>query len=201
MLSKGAAKLNRNWLGWVAIATLGTIVITPGIANSKPRQTAVQGDNGCFFTTSSGRTLNLDKLCGGSGTSRPSVTVAPQNQSVFLAKIKRRLHGIPVIDVTFNGNRTFEMIVDTGASGTLITRSMAISLQVPVIGSVQSTIADGSKVRFPVGRIQSMAVSGAVVQNVNVAIAEQMDVGLLGHDFFENYDVKIKRDVVEFYRR
>ena len=28
-----------------------------------------------------------------------------------------------------------------------------------------------------------------------------MQIGLLGHDFFGNYDVKIKKDVVEFYVR
>ena len=37
------------------------------------------------------------------------------NQKVFQAKIKRRAGGTPVIDVVFNGNKTFEMIVDTGA--------------------------------------------------------------------------------------
>lgn len=106
-----------------------------------------------------------------------------------------------MIEVLFNGNRPFEMIVDTGASGTLITRSMANALKVPIVGKVQSSIADGSTVEFPVGQVRSIAVSGAEVQNVRVAIADRMDIGLLGHDFFGNYDVKIKRDVVEFYPR
>lgn len=122
-------------------------------------------------------------------------------KTVFQAKIKRRLNGIPVIDVTFNGNRKFEMIVDTGASGTLITRAMAGALRVKIIGSVRSGIADGSVVEFPIGRVQSIAVDGAEVKNVPVAIADQMDIGLLGHDFFGRYDMQIKRDVVEFHRR
>ncbi|MEB3211436.1 MAG: hypothetical protein VKL39_08770, partial [Leptolyngbyaceae bacterium] len=41
---------------------------------------------------------------------------------VFRAPIVRRAGGTPVVMVTFNGNQTFEMIVDTGASGTVITQ-------------------------------------------------------------------------------
>jgi len=127
---------------------------------------------------------------------KPSV-----NQKVFQAKIKRRVGGTPVIDVVFNGNQTFEMIVDTGASGTLISQRMATALGVRPVRTVRAGIADGSVVEFPIGVVRSIRVGGAVIQNVEVAIAKQMQIGLLGHDFFGNYDVKIKKDVVEFYVR
>jgi aspartyl protease family protein len=123
------------------------------------------------------------------------------NQKVFQAKIKRRAGGTPVIDVVFNGNKTFEMIVDTGASGTLISQRMASVLGVRPVRTVRAGIADGSVVEFPIGVVRSIRVGGAVIQNVEVAIAKQMQIGLLGHDFFGNYDVKIKKDVVEFYVR
>ena len=138
------------------------------------------------------------------GPSTPSTQppVNPSgNQKVFQAKIKRRAGGTPVIDVVFNGNKTFEMIVDTGASGTLITQRMATALGVKPVGIARAGIADGSVVEFPIGRVQSMGVGGALIKNVEVAIAKQMEIGLLGHDFFGNYDVKIKKDVVEFYVR
>ena len=131
-----------------------------------------------------------------SGPANPS-----GNQKVFQAKIKRRAGGTPVIDVVFNGNKTFEMIVDTGASGTLITQRMATALGVKTVGIARAGIADGSVVEFPIGRVQSIGVGGAQIKNVEVAIAKQMEIGLLGHDFFGNYDVKIKKDVVEFYVR
>ena len=131
-----------------------------------------------------------------SGPANPS-----GNQKVFQAKIKRRAGGTPVIDVVFNGNKTFEMIVDTGASGTLITQRMATALGVKTVGIARAGIADGSVVEFPIGRVQSIGVGGAQIRNVEVAIAKQMEIGLLGHDFFGNYDVKIKKDVVEFYVR
>jgi len=125
----------------------------------------------------------------------------PGNPQVFQAKIKRRAGGTPVIDVVFNGNKTFEMILDTGASGTLISQRMATALGVRPVRTVRAGIADGSVVEFPIGVVRSIRVGGAVIQNVEVAIAKQMPIGLLGHDFFGNYDVKIKKDVVEFYVR
>ena len=106
-----------------------------------------------------------------------------------------------MIDVTFNGNQTFEMIVDTGASGTLITQRMASSLQVNPVGSVDITIADGSTVRLPAGMLTSISVDGATINNVPIVIAPSMPIGLLGHDFFDGFDIKIKQDVVEFYPR
>ncbi|MEG5034675.1 retropepsin-like aspartic protease [Microcoleus sp. AT3-D2] len=125
----------------------------------------------------------------------------PGNPQVFQAKIKRRAGGTPVIDVVFNGNKTFEMILDTGASGTLISQRMATALGVRPVRTVRAGIADGSVVEFPIGLVRSIRVGGAVIQNVEVAIAKQMPIGLLGHDFFGNYDIKIKKDVVEFYVR
>jgi aspartyl protease family protein len=197
--------------GWFTLGQIsGTVVILGGaivspMAQPTLAQSSLQPNNGCFMVTESGRSLNLDKLCNQRGVpAMPNMAPAPQVTAptgAFQARIKRRLSGIPVIDVTFNGNRTYEMIVDTGASGTLITQAMASALRVPIIGRVESSIADGSTVVFPVGQLRSMAVSGAEVQNVRVAIAARMDIGLLGHDFFSNYDVKIKRDVVEFYPR
>ncbi|MEG4089841.1 retropepsin-like aspartic protease [Microcoleus sp. Pol12B4] len=123
------------------------------------------------------------------------------NPQVFQAKIKRRAGGTPVIDVVFNGNKTFEMILDTGASGTLISQRMATALGVRPVRTVRAGIADGSVVEFPIGVVRSIRVGGVAIQNVEVAIAKQMPIGLLGHDFFGNYDVKIKKDVVEFYIR
>lgn len=192
----------------ILLASFASIVVAPGVAVLIPNQrVAAQDHNGCFMVTSAGRSISLDKLCGNPSPSPKSTAPTsaavgtPVTNGIFRAQIKRRLGGIPVIDVTFNGNRTFEMIVDTGASGTLITLPMATALKVQIVGRVQSSIADGSTVEFPIGQIRSMSVSGAEVKDVRVAIAERMSIGLLGHDFFNNYDVKIKRDVVEFYPR
>lgn len=151
-----------------------------------------QDVGGCYMVDSSGRTLNLGSLCGQSPAVDPGVYRAP---------IKRRIGGTPVIEVTFNGRQTFEMIVDTGASTTLITQDMAQALRVEPVGFFRGGIADGREVTFPAGYVESVAVSGASAQNIKVAIAEKMPIGLLGHNFFNNYDVSIREDFVEFHRR
>lgn len=131
-----------------------------------------------------------------------SSSTAPSSGRVYVARIKRRAGGTPVIDVTFNGNRTFEMIVDTGASGTVITSAMASTLGVKVIGKARVDTASDKSVEVPLAYVNSIAVGGAAIQGVVVAIGNSaLDTGLLGHDFFDDYDVTIKRDVVEFKQR
>lgn len=130
---------------------------------------------------------------------QPTTQTAPSSSKVFQAPIKRREGGTPVIDVRFNGQQTFEMIVDTGASGTLITQAMASALGVQPVTKALVDTASQKGVEIPVGFVDSIEVDGAIAQNVSVAIANSsLDIGLLGHDFFGNFDVTIKRDVVEF---
>ncbi|MEA5570382.1 retropepsin-like aspartic protease [Calothrix sp. UHCC 0171] len=113
--------------------------------------------------------------------------------------IKRRMGGTPVIEVTFNGNQSFEMIVDTGASGTVITEDMANALGVIPVGKAKANTASSKSVIFPIGYVSSIAVGAVKVNRTAVAIAgSELETGLLGHDFFGNYDITIKRDVVEF---
>ena len=133
----------------------------------------------------------------------PSKLVTSSSSGVFQVAIKSRHGGTPVVDVTFNSGRQFEMIVDTGASGTVITQQMAVDLGVVPTGKATANTASDRNVEFSLGNVNSIEVGGAVVNNVLVAIAPtaNLDVGLLGQDFFSNYDVTIKRDVVEFRSR
>ena len=118
---------------------------------------------------------------------------------VFAVPIKKRIGGTPIIEVTFNGEQTFDMIVDTGASGTVITEKMAKKLGVDIIGKAQANTASAKSVEFPIGMVKSIEVAGARANKVAVAIAgNNLEVGLLGHDFFGDYDLTIKRDSVEF---
>lgn len=181
-----------------ALLPIGTMVVKSSVA--------IAQTDSCYMVTSSGRVVSLSKLCNNGQETPGKATTSTTGSgnataNVFQARIKYRLGKTPVIDVTFNGRKTFEMIVDTGADGTLITREMARSLQLPVTGIGQFSMADGRVVELPLSRVQSISVNGAVVRNVEVAIAEKTDIGLLGHDFFDNYDIKIKQNVVEFYKR
>ena len=121
-----------------------------------------------------------------------------KEQVVFTMPIKRRVGGTPVIEVNFNGNRQFDMIVDTGASGTVITQNMAKSLGVETVGKAQANTASAKGVEFPIGYVDSIEAAGVQVKKLAVAIAgKELEVGLLGYDFFGDYDITIKRDVVE----
>jgi predicted aspartyl protease len=121
---------------------------------------------------------------------------------VFRAPIVRRAGGTPVVMVTFNGNQTFEMIVDTGASGTVITQPMARAMNVTPVGSTSVATASERNATFLLGYVRSVEVGGARSQNLLVAIAgPELSTGLLGHDFFGNYDVTVRQNVVEFRER
>ncbi|MBF2075559.1 MAG: retroviral-like aspartic protease family protein [Synechococcales cyanobacterium C42_A2020_086] len=129
-------------------------------------------------------------------------TPSPNTPRVFYAPIIRREGNTPVISVLFNDNQRFDMIVDTGASGTLITRQMAAALGVVPVAQTSVDTASERGVSFPLGYVRQMEVGGAVATNVLVAVAgPELDIGLLGHDFFGHYDVTIRAAEVEFRER
>ncbi|WP_414587525.1 TIGR02281 family clan AA aspartic protease [Scytonema sp. PCC 10023] len=113
------------------------------------------------------------------------------------AQIKRGDDLTPRIDVTFNDDYQQEMMLDTGASLTTITQEMAKTLKVKPVGEGVFILADGKKVKMPIGEVKSIEVGGAKAENVEVAIGGG-DTPLLGQSFFADREVLIKRDVVEF---
>lgn len=59
---------------------------------------------------------------------KPGTTATPSRPTPAIlgqVPIKRRQGGIAIVDVTFNRRAPFEMLVDSGASSTVITRQMA----------------------------------------------------------------------------
>ncbi|MEB3292434.1 MAG: retropepsin-like aspartic protease [Synechococcales bacterium] len=154
----------------------------------------------CYMVTSSGQRVSLGALCGETPpeAKSPISSTGAKKDGIVRIKIKRRLASTPVIDVAFNG-QAYEMIFDTGASSTLITSRMANALKLRPTGYRNVIIADGSTVTFPVSSIQTVAVGGVTAKNLEVTVADKADIGLLGHDFFGKYDVKIRRTVVELH--
>jgi aspartyl protease family protein len=90
------------------------------------------------------------------------------------------------------------MLVDTGASGTVLTQQVAAALGITPIGKMKANTPSDKGVEMFVGRIASIEVAGAVVKNTLVAVAPALDTGLLGENFFKLYDVTVKENVVEF---
>ncbi|MFN6485790.1 MULTISPECIES: retropepsin-like aspartic protease [unclassified Nostoc] len=188
--------MKNAWRRWITTVNLVAIALMPTQMFLAFSHRATADDPGaCYMITSSGKTVGLGRLCGNSNVA------APSDNTVFRVAVKRRFGGTPVIDVTFNDKKTFEMIVDTGASGTIITQGMANTLQLQATGTMQAQIADGSEVEFSTSKVKSIAVGGVTANNLQVAIAPKASIGLLGHDFFGNYDIKILEKEVEFHHR
>jgi len=158
---------------------------------------------GCFAKTESGRVIDLDQICNFPEVEipLPDTAALPSESGVFQAQILRRQAGIPVIEVVFNGRQAFEMMVDTGASGTVITPLMAEVLGIIPSGRGIADTPSEKGVEFDIGLVQSVEVGGAMANNLAVAIAPALSMGLLGQDFFGEYDVTITEDVVEFRTR
>lgn len=111
--------------------------------------------------------------------------------------IVRRLHGTPVVQVLFNGQKTYEMILDTGASRTLITRAMAEELGVVPTEKMIAATASAAEVTFDIGAMESMSMGNVTLENARVSIGDSVSIGLLGNDFLSGYDVTIRSQEVE----
>lgn len=154
-------------------------------------------DAACFMITSSGKVMDLSNLCG----DQPTKATATLAKGVFQAPIKRRHHGIPVINVNFNGTHTFEMLVDTGASNIVLTPQVAAVVGFTPTGTVKASSATERGVEMALGRIASVEVAGAVLKNPEVTVSPALDIGLLGENFFKDYDVTVRENVIEFRTR
>jgi predicted aspartyl protease len=124
------------------------------------------------------------------------------NPQFFSVPIRERQQNIPIVEVTFNNQYKFPLLFDTGASGTVITRSMAVKMRLKPVATTAMAVADGSVVPFGVTQIKSQKIGTRIKRDVLVSVAPPaMDVGLLGQDFFEGYNYTIKGDVIEFRRQ
>ncbi|MDX2099865.1 MAG: retropepsin-like aspartic protease [Leptolyngbyaceae cyanobacterium bins.59] len=157
--------------------------------------------------------LTLSGLCVLMGLQLPLQAQAPETcpivsasdkavrfagPGMYVVPIKKRAGRTPIIEVRVNGHR-FEMIVDTGANDTVITHQMAKQLAIPVVAKRRFDTASAQGIELPIGLLRSLAVSGAEVRNLQVAIAgPELPTGLLGQDFLGEYDLTLKRDVIEF---
>jgi predicted aspartyl protease len=117
-----------------------------------------------------------------------------KDQRTYRVPIKYRSGKVPVVDVTFNSKYVFEMLVDTGATGTMITPEIAKALKLKDMGTATIGTASGTA-QVDVSVVNSITLGGNSIYDVPVAIGP---MGLLGHDFFKDCDITIRRDVVEF---
>ena len=184
----------------MVIKTLLTGLITATSFTIAFNSTPTQAQQSCFLQGANGQNLDLGHLCGNqSGSSSKNASVSSAN--LFQVPIKRREAGIPVVEVTFNGKHTFEMLFDTGASGITITTDMAAKMGIKAqFGGMAETA--GGKVPIGIGRVSSVKAGQVVGQNLAVAITPSLSgLGLLGQEFYGHYDVTIKQNMIEMRAR
>ena len=169
-----------------------------------------QVNSGCFMLDAQGNPLDLGYLCQNSNSSNskyepkaanPQETETTKQSGVHIVPIKSRRSGIPVIDVKFDDRYVFEMMLDTGASGVVITKEMADTLKVNHHETVRVSTPSHNNVELSSGYVYSMQVGEINHKNTKVITAPTMDMGLLGQSFFGGYDLTIKSDVIEFRER
>jgi predicted aspartyl protease len=137
-----------------------------------------------------------------SSAASPAVQDSPAQDSRaqngrVIVPVVRRLHGTPVVAVTFNRVKTYEMILDTGASRTLITRQMADDLGISATERMVAATASEAAVTFDIGQVPSIAIGNISLANARVSIGDSVSIGLLGNDFLRGYDVTIRDREVE----
>ncbi|NEQ76682.1 MAG: hypothetical protein F6K23_28800 [Okeania sp. SIO2C9] len=191
--------------GQIQSILLTTLLSITGFGLGYSAAAIAQEYPGCFLLDEFGNRRDLTiSVCGLFPEELPeevstSSTVA---EGIYEIPIKSRRGGSPVIDVTFNGNQTYEMILDTGASSTLITQEMATALKVLPFDKRTFTLADGKNVELGIGIVSSISAGGLTINQFNVAVAPpDKEKGLLGQNFFGSYDMTIKEDVVELRAR
>ncbi len=175
----------------------GTSIVVTGMVLSSSL-IPTQAQQSCFLQGANGQNIDLGHLCGGrSNTSQP--TASPPS-GVFTVPIKRRYSGIPVVDVTFNGQHTFEMLFDTGASGITVSTDMAQAMGLEAQGQAFSQTAGGV---VPIGltTVSSVKAGELTSSNLQVAINPSLPIGLLGQTFYGHYDVMIKENTIELRTR
>lgn len=122
-----------------------------------------------------------------------------EGASMAQVPIIRRIGGIPAIEVLVNG-QPFMMMLDTGASATVITEEMADQLGLKAHGSVKVNTPSDRAVDFGITRLNSINVGGAITRDLDAAIAPAMEIGLLGQNFLGHFDVTIRQGQIELKR-
>ena len=124
-----------------------------------------------------------------------------ENSSSFSMPIIKKLDNIPVVEVTFNGQQRFQMLLDTGASRTLLTRAMANQLQLQASGKTTAKTANGIS-QFDTVELQSVQFGQGITNSIIVSVGQDtLNYGLLGHDVYKGYDITLKEDVILFNKR
>lgn len=175
------------------ISSLGLLVLFSSVGQT-------QESGACYLRGANGQSVDLGKLCG---SSQPLPHTKTVSQGVYQIPIKRRVGNIPVIEVIVNGQYHLEMLFDTGASSIVLNKDVADQVVLSYGEEVVMIHTAGGMVVSPVGKVDSLQVGQLRVRDLEVMVTPKLgDIsGLLGQPFYAQYDVTIKKDMIELRSR
>jgi aspartyl protease len=120
-----------------------------------------------------------------------SAAAAPGNAVLIPVTL---IGGSVIVSVTFNRSVSANLLLDTGASMTMISRRLASNLALATTASGRFS-GIGGTVRTQIGRVNSIKVGDAEVSGMAVSIHDIPQVprfeGLLGMDFLGRFQISV----------
>jgi clan AA aspartic protease (TIGR02281 family) len=150
------------------------------------------------LTKAQQKSTNFKQKPVGGGEVEP-VAVVEQSKS-FSMPIVKKLNNIPVVEVFINGQKV-QMLFDTGASKTLITKGTATRLQLTSQGQTKAMTASGDA-KFDTVKLDSVEFGQGKVTDLVVAVGNnEQNYGLLGHDVYKGYEITLAEETIEFKKK
>jgi clan AA aspartic protease (TIGR02281 family) len=134
-------------------------------------------------------------------TDSPVVITKIEQSTSFSLPIVAKNNNVPIVEVVINGRDRIQMMLDTGASKTLLTRGVAERLKLVSEGKTKAKTANGNA-EFDTVKLDSVEFGQGKVTDLSVAVGDNsLNYGLLGHDVYKGYDITLTEDSVQFKKR
>jgi clan AA aspartic protease (TIGR02281 family) len=133
--------------------------------------------------------------------SEPVVITKIEQATSFSLPIVAKNNNVPIVEVVINGRDRIQMMLDTGASKTLLTKGVAERLNLVSAGKTKAKTANGNA-EFDTVKLDSVEFGQGKVTDLSVAVGDNnLNYGLLGHDVYKGYDITLTEDSVQFKKR
>jgi clan AA aspartic protease (TIGR02281 family) len=134
-------------------------------------------------------------------TDAPVVITNTAQITTFSLPIISKNNNVPIVEVVINGRDRIPMMLDTGASKTLLTKGVAERLKLVSSGKTKAKTANGNA-EFDTVKLDSVEFGQGKVTDLSVAVGDNnLNYGLLGHDVYQGYDITLTEDNVQFKKR
>ncbi len=133
--------------------------------------------------------------------SEPVIITKIEQATSFSLPIVSKNNNVPVVEIVINGRDRIQMMLDTGASKTLLTKGVAERLQLVSAGKTKAKTANGNA-EFDTVKLDTVEFGQGKVTDLSVAVGDNnLNYGLLGHDVYKGYDITLTEDSVQFKKR